>query len=125
EVTRGTDVLGKLLNHYDLLIDTVSAPHDYNEYLRTLRPLGEMVIVGIPPKPTPVDAMALIIGNRRLVGSNIGGIEETQKTLDYCGAHNVVSDIELIPMKDVNTAYERIVRADVRYRFVIDMASLK
>jgi uncharacterized zinc-type alcohol dehydrogenase-like protein len=124
EVTREKGTFEKLRGRFDLMIDTVSAPHDYNEYLRALRPLGTMVIVGIPPKPTPVDAAALILGNRRLVGSNIGGIAETQEMLDYCGKHKVVSDIEVIPIQDINTAYERVLRSDVRYRFVIDIASL-
>jgi alcohol dehydrogenase (NADP+) len=123
EVTREKGTFEKLRDRFDIMIDTVSAPHDYNEYLRTLRPMGTMVVVGIPPKPTPVDAAALILGNRRLVGSNIGGIAETQKMLDYCGQHQVVSDIEIIPIQDINAAYERVLRSDVRYRFVVDIAS--
>jgi len=109
----------------DLVIDTISAPHDYNRYLGLLRPQGTMVVVGVPPEPLPVAAFTLISCNRRLAGSLIGGIAETQEMLDYCGERGIVSDIEVIPMAAVNEAYERMLRGDVRYRFVIDLASLK
>lgn len=123
-VTREAGALAKLQNRFDLLIDTVSAPHDCNEYLLTVCPLGTMVLVGAPPEAMRIPPTSLILGNRRLVGSNIGGIAETQAVLDYCGEHNITSDIEMIPIRDVNTAYERILRSDVRYRFVIDSATL-
>ena len=84
-----------------------------------------MVLVGAPPEPTPVSAFSLIIGNKRLAGSLIGGIAETQEMLDYCGAHEIVSDVEVIPIQKINEAYERMLKGDVRYRFVIDIASLK
>jgi uncharacterized zinc-type alcohol dehydrogenase-like protein len=84
-----------------------------------------MVIVGVPPEPTPVSAMSLIFGNKRLAGSMIGGIAETQEMLDYCARHAIVSDVEVIPIQEVNEAYERMLRNDVRYRFVMDLASLK
>jgi alcohol dehydrogenase (NADP+) len=109
---------------YDLVLDTISAPHDYNQYLGLLKPYGTMVIVGVPPAPTPVAAFALIGGNKRLVGSLIGGIAETQEMLDYCGTHGIVSDVEVIPIQQINEAYERMEKGDVRYRFVIDLATL-
>ena len=115
----------KLANRFDLIINTVSAAHDYNEYLRLLRPFGTMSLVGMPPDATPVSAASLINGNRRLAGSSIGGIKETQEMLEFCATHGIVSDIEMIGAKQINTAYERILKSDVRYRFVIDAASFK
>ena len=115
----------KLAGHFDLIVNTISAPHDYNRYLGLLRPQGTMVLVGAPPQPIPVSAFSLIFGNKRLAGSLIGGIAETQEMLDYCGAHGIVSDVEIIPADKVNEAYERMLKGDVRYRFVIDIASLK
>jgi uncharacterized zinc-type alcohol dehydrogenase-like protein len=109
---------------FDLIIDTVSAPHAYDAYLRLLRPYGTMAVVGVPPTPTPVEAFSLIGGNRRLAGSLIGGIRETQEMLDFCAEHEVVSDIELIAARNINDAYERTLRGDVRYRFVIDATSI-
>ncbi|HKE19581.1 MAG TPA: zinc-binding dehydrogenase [Kofleriaceae bacterium] len=116
-----------LLRHlpYRLIIDTISAPHDHDEFLRTLRPRGAMVLVGIPPEPTPLSAFALVGGNKRLAGSMIGGMAETQEMLDDCADNRIVADVEVIPVQKVNQAYERMLRADVRYRFVIDMASLR
>ncbi|MBX3217074.1 MAG: NAD(P)-dependent alcohol dehydrogenase [Labilithrix sp.] len=125
ELTREEGTFEKLAGRFDLVIDSVSAPHDYGAYLRTLRPLGTMVLLGIPPAPIPLDSTALILGNRRLVGSNIGGIAETQAMLDYCGEHAIVSDVEVIPAEEINAAYDRVLRGDVRYRFVVDAASLK
>jgi alcohol dehydrogenase (NADP+) len=113
-----------LAGGFDLVIDTVSAQHDYGTYLRLLRPYGAMVVVGIPPKPVEVGAFSLISGNKRLAGSSIGGIRETQEMLDFCAAHGVASDIELIPAGRINEAYERAPRGDVRYRFVIDAKTL-
>jgi uncharacterized zinc-type alcohol dehydrogenase-like protein len=124
ELSTNEATFQKLAGAFDLLIDTISAPHDYNKYLRMLRPLGTMVLVGAPPEPAPVAAFALIGGNRRLVGSQIGGIAETQEMLDYCAEHGIVSDVEVIPIQQINEAYERMLRADVRYRFVIDLSSL-
>ncbi|MFO0934812.1 MAG: NAD(P)-dependent alcohol dehydrogenase [Planctomycetota bacterium] len=123
--TRDPAVFASLARRFDLVIDTVSAEHDYNLYLGTLRPHGAMVLVGAPPTATPVSAFALIMGNRRLAGSLIGGIRETQEMLDFCGAHRIGSDVEVIPIQQINAAYERLLRGDVRYRFVIDLASLK
>jgi uncharacterized zinc-type alcohol dehydrogenase-like protein len=113
-----------LAGHFDLLIDTISAPHDYNKYLGLLRVEGTMVLLGIPPTPIPVAAGVLIGGRRNLSGSLIGGIQETQEMLDFCAEHHIVSDIELIPVQQVNQAYERMLKNDVRYRFVLDMKTL-
>lgn len=110
--------------YFDFILDTVSAPHDYNFYLGMLRTNGVMVCVGVPPAPTAVHAMSLIFYRHTLAGSLIGGIPETQEMLDYCAAHQITSDIELIRMEQINEAYERMLKGDVRYRFVIDMASL-
>ncbi|MFZ1375469.1 MAG: NAD(P)-dependent alcohol dehydrogenase [Geothrix sp.] len=114
----------RLAGHFDLIIDTISAPHDYNKYLGLLRVEGTMVLLGVPPEPTPVSAFPLIMGRRSLSGSLIGGIAETQEMLDFCAEHNIVSDIELIPVQQVNEAYERMLKNDVRYRFVLDMKTL-
>lgn len=110
---------------FDFLLNTVSAPHDYNAYLNLLKRDGRMVLVGVPPEPTPVAAMPLIFARRSISGSLIGGIRQTQEMLDFCGEHGIVCEIETIRMDQINEAYERMLRSDVRYRFVIDMASLK
>ncbi len=123
-VTRDEATFKNLSRRFDLVIDTVSAPHDYNKYLGMVRPQGALVLVGAPPEPAPVAAFSLIGGNKRFAGSMIGGIAETQEMLDYCAEHDIVSDIEIIPIQKINEAYERMLRADVRYRFVIDIASL-
>ena len=114
----------RLAGQFDLLIDTISAPHDYNKYLGLLRVEGAMVLLGVPPEPTPVAATSLIFGRRTLSGSLIGGIQETQEMLDFCAEHGIVSEIELIPVQQVNEAYVRMVKNDVRYRFVLDMKTL-
>lgn len=123
-VTHGPS-LEKLAGTLDLIIDTVSAPHDYNAYLSLLRARGTMVLVGAPPTPSALNAFALIGGSKKLVGSLIGGIAETQEMLDHCAKHNIVSDIEVIAMDKINEAYERVLKSDVRYRFVVDIATLK
>ncbi len=110
--------------YFDFILDTVSAEHDYNLYLSMLNTNGVMVCVGAPPLPSAVKAFSLIGGRRSLAGSAIGGIPETQEMLDYCAANNIVSDVEVIKISEINEAYERMVKGDVRYRFVIDMASL-
>jgi uncharacterized zinc-type alcohol dehydrogenase-like protein len=109
---------------FDLLLDTVSAPHDYERFLGLLRPFGAMVLLGVPPEPTKLGANALIMGNKRLAGSLIGGIAETQELLDHCGKHGIVADVEVIPIQRINEAWDRTVRSDVRYRFVIDAATI-
>lgn len=111
-------------NYFDLIINTVSANIDINSYLDLLRMDGTLVVVGIPSQPMPVAAFSLIMGRHRLAGSGIGGVAETQEMLDFCGQHHISSDIELIKIQQINQAYERVVAGDVRYRFVIDMASL-
>lgn len=109
---------------FDFILDTVSAPHDYDLYLSLLHRDATMVLVGLPDKPPELHAGALIMGRRSLAGSLIGGIEETQEMLDFCGKHNIVSDIEMIPIQKINEAYDRMVKSDVKYRFVIDLKSL-
>ncbi|MBX2916819.1 MAG: NAD(P)-dependent alcohol dehydrogenase [Cyclobacteriaceae bacterium] len=109
---------------FDFILDTVSAQHDLNFYLDLLKTDGTMVMVGIPPNAEPVEAFSLIGKRKTLAGSMIGGIRETQEMLDYCAENNIVSDIELIPIQQIEQAYERMVKGDVRYRFVIDMKSL-
>lgn len=115
----------RLAGKFDFIIDTVSAPHDYNAYLGLLRRDGTMILVGLPDQPVPLSAGPLVMGRRRLAGSLIGGIRETQEMLDFCAEHGVASDIELIPIAKINEAYERMIKGDVRYRFVIDCASLQ
>jgi alcohol dehydrogenase (NADP+) len=115
----------KLERYFDLIINTVSAEMDWNQYLKLLKVDGAMVVVGIPEKENAVAAASIVMGRRSLAGSAIGGIQETQEMLDFCGKHKIVSDIEVIPIQKVNEAYERVLKSDVRYRFVIDMASLK
>jgi len=114
-----------LANSFDFIINTVSAKHDYNTYLNLLRKNGTMVIVGAPPAGEPLQAFTLIFKRRAIMGSLIGGIKETQEMLDYCAEHNITSDVEVIDMDYINTAYERMNKSDVKYRFVIDIASLK
>ena len=110
---------------FDMLLDTVSADHPLDAYMRLLRVDGSLVMVGVPPKPQQISAFSLILPRRNLSGSLIGGIAETQEMLDFCGANGIACDIELIPMQRINEAWDRVLRADVKYRFVIDMASLK
>ena len=110
---------------FHFILDAVSAPHDLNAYLHLLKLDGTLTLVGAPAQPMPVDAFSMIMPRRNFAGSCIGGIAETQEMLDFCAAHKIVSDIELIPMQQINEAWARMLRQDVRYRFVIDMASLK
>jgi uncharacterized zinc-type alcohol dehydrogenase-like protein len=124
-VSRNTDEMQKHAGSFDFILDTVSAEHDINAYLNLLRIDGNITLVGAPAKPLSVAAFGLIMGRRSLSGSNIGGIAETQEMLDFCGAHNITADVEVIPIQQVNEAYERLLRSDVKYRFSIDMASLK
>ncbi len=111
-------------NYFDFILNTVSADHDYNLYLGMLKTNGVMVCVGAPPTPAQIPAFNLIGGRRSVAGSLIGGIPETQEMLDYCAANNIVSDVEIIKMSEINEAYERMLKGDVKYRFVIDMATL-
>ena len=109
----------------DFILDAVSADHDINAYLNLLALDGNLTIVGAPPRPLGVSAFSLIFGNRSFSGSNIGGIPQTQEMLDFCGEHKITADVEVIPIQQVNEAYERLLKSDVKYRFSIDMASLK
>ena len=114
----------ELKHTYDLIINTVSVPIDWNRYLEMLRVDGTLVIVGIPPQPVPIEAMPIVQARRCVAGSGTGGIAETQEMLDFCAAHNIVSDVEVVRIQDVNEAWDRVVSNDVRGRLVIDMASL-
>jgi uncharacterized zinc-type alcohol dehydrogenase-like protein len=122
--TKDSAAVRSVKNYFNFIIDTVSAPHDYNMYIGMLKTNGVQICVGVPPTPMQIAGFALIGGRRSIAGSGIGGIKETQEMLDYCAEHNITSDIELIDIKDINTAYERVLKSDVKYRFVIDMATL-
>ncbi len=113
-----------LAGRFDFVLDTISAEHDLNAHLGMLKTTGTMTIVGVPPKPATLGANSLIYGNKTLAGSMIGGIAETQEMLDFCAAKGIVSDVEVIPAAKINEAYERMMRSDVRYRFVIDSATI-
>jgi uncharacterized zinc-type alcohol dehydrogenase-like protein len=123
-VTKDAANLEPLAGKFDFILDTVSAPHDVNIYLNLLRREGVMVLVGAPEKPLELQVFSLISNGRMLAGSLIGGIRETQEMLDYCAEKNITSDVEVIPIQQIDEAYDRTVRGDVRYRFVIDMKSL-
>jgi uncharacterized zinc-type alcohol dehydrogenase-like protein len=124
EVTSAPRIFRKLAGRFELVLDTVSAEHELDPYLGTLKVDGAMVLVGVPPKPAPVHAFSLIGGRKTLSGSLIGGIAETQEVLDFCAERKVAADVEVIPMQAIDEAYERMLRGDVRYRFVIDLATL-
>lgn len=109
---------------FDMILDTVSAAHDLNMYLDLLRRGGNMTLVGVPEHPTPINAFSLIYGNKTLSGSMIGGFAETQEMLDFCGQHSITADVEVIAIQQINEAYERMLKSQVKYRFSIDMASL-
>ena len=123
-LSKSEDEMNKHANSFDFILDTVSANHDLNAYLSLLKRDGTLTLVGAPPNPVPVAAFSLIAPRRQLAGSLIGGIPETQEMLDYCGEHEITCDIEMIPIDKINEAYERMLKSDVKYRFVIDMASL-
>ena len=124
-MTLGEGALRHLGRTMDLVIDTVSVPHGYAPYLSLLRPRGTLVLVGAPTEPASVRAFSLIGGNKRLVGSMIGGIAETQELLDHCARHGITADVERTAIQDIHQAYDRMLRSDVRYRFVIDLQSLR
>jgi uncharacterized zinc-type alcohol dehydrogenase-like protein len=124
-VSRNADEMEKHAGSLDFILDTVSASHDINAYLNLLRHDGNLTLVGAGEKPLEVSPFSLLFGRRTLSGSIIGGIAETQEMLDFCGAHNITADVEVIPIQKVNAAYERMLKSDVKYRFSIDMASLK
>jgi uncharacterized zinc-type alcohol dehydrogenase-like protein len=122
--TRAEDAASKLRGKFDFILNTVSAPNSYDLALSYLKSKGTMVVVGAPPEPTQVAGFSLIMGNKNLAGSLIGGIKETQEMLDFCSEHNIVSEVEMVSVSQINEAYERILKSDVKYRFVIDMKSL-
>ena len=124
-VSKNPDEMQKHARSFNFILDAVSADHDINAYLSLLKRDGTLTLVGAPEKPMPVAAFNFLMGRRSLAGSAIGGIRETQEMLDFCAEHNITSDIEIIPIQQVNQAYERLLKSDVKYRFVIDMASLK
>ena len=124
-VSRNANEMAKHAGSFDFILDTVSADHDINAYLALLGRDGNLTLVGAPEKPLTVSAFALLFGRHNLSGSLIGGIAETQEMLDFCGTHQITADVEVIPIQKVNEAYERMLRSDVKYRFSIDMASLK
>lgn len=124
-ISKDADAMAAHAGSFDMILDTVSADHDLNAYLAMLKLDGTLVVVGAPPNPQPVSVFSLLMPRRNLSGSLIGGLPETQEMLDFCGEHNITCDIELINMQDINGAYERMLKSDVKYRFVIDMASLK
>jgi uncharacterized zinc-type alcohol dehydrogenase-like protein len=124
-VSRNADEMQKHAGSFDFILDAVSADHDINAYINLLRRDGNLTMVGAPEKPLPVSVFSLIMGRRSFSGSPIGGIPETQEMLNFCGTHNITADVEVIPIQKVNEAYERLLKADVKYRFSIDMASLK
>jgi alcohol dehydrogenase (NADP+) len=124
-VSRNSDEMAKHAGSFDFILDAVSADHDINAYIHLLRRDGNITLVGAPEKPLSVAAFGLLFGRRSLSGSPIGGIPETQEMLDFCGKHNISADVEVIPIQKVNEAYQRLLKADVKYRFSIDMASLK
>src|SRR5277367_6593976 len=124
-ISRNADEMAKHAFSFDFILDAVSADHDINALLGLLRRDGNLTLVGAPEKPLSVAAFGLLFGRRSLSGSPIGGLPETQEMLDFCGKNNITSDVEVIPIQKVNEAYERLLKADVKYRFSIDMASLK
>jgi alcohol dehydrogenase (NADP+) len=124
-ISRNADEMQKHAGSFDFILDAVAADHDINAYINLLRRDGNITLVGAPTNPLPVSAFSLIMGRRSLSGSPIGGIPETQEMLDFCGKHNLTADVEIIPIQKVNEAYERLLKSDVKYRFSIDMASLK
>ncbi len=124
-ISKNADEMAKHAGSFDFILDCVAADHDINAYIHLLKRDGNITLVGAPEKPLPVGAFGLIFGRRSLSGSPIGGLAETQEMLDFCGEHNITADVEVIPIQKINEAYERMLKTDVKYRFSIDMASLK
>jgi alcohol dehydrogenase (NADP+) len=124
-VSTNPEEMQQHVGSFDFILDTISAEHDINSYLGMLSLEGNLTLVGAPEKPMSISAFSLIFGRKSLSGSLIGGIKETQEMLDFCGQHNITADVEVIPIQKVNEAYERMVKSDVKYRFSIDIASLK
>src|SRR6185369_11013031 len=124
-ISTNTDEMQQHAGTFDFILDTIAADHDINAYINMLGRDGNITLVGAPETPLQVSSFGLLLGRRSLSGSIIGGIAETQEMLDFCAEHNIIADVEVIPIQKVNEAYERLVRSDVKYRFSIDMASLK
>ncbi len=124
-ISTNPDEMKEHVGSFDFILDTIAVEHDINSYIGMLTLDGNITLVGAPEKPLPVSAFALLFGRKSISGSLIGGIRETQEMLDFCGEHNITSDVEVIPIQAVNEAYERLLKSDVKYRFSIDMASLK
>ena len=123
-VSKNQNEMDRHLGSFDFILDTVSAPHDLNAYLTLIKRDGTLTLVGAPPQPPTIEIFNLIFKRRQIAGSLIGGIPETQEMLDFCAQHKLTADVEVIPIQKINEAYERMLRSDVKYRFVIDMASL-
>eukprot|EP00758_Cryptobia_borreli_P010132 Tbor_TRINITY_DN5540_c0_g1::TRINITY_DN5540_c0_g1_i1::g.12566::m.12566/K13979/yahK; uncharacterized zinc-type alcohol dehydrogenase-like protein len=124
-VSTDKDAMGKVAGTLDFIVNTVSAQHDYNMYLNLLGVGGTMIVVGVPPQPVPLAASGIIFGRKCIVGSLIGGMKETQEMLDFCAEKNITSDVEIIAANEIDTAYERMIKSDVKYRFVIDIDTLR
>jgi uncharacterized zinc-type alcohol dehydrogenase-like protein len=124
-ISRNADEMAKHAGSFDFILDAIAADHDINAYLQLLGRDGNITLVGAPENPFSLAGFNLLMGRRSLSGSLIGGIAETQEMLDFCGKHNITADVEVIPIQKVNEAYERLLKSDVKYRFSIDMASLK
>ena len=124
-VSTAADEMTKHAGSFDFILDCVAAPHDINAYIALLKRDGNITMVGAPEKPLPVAVFGLLFGRRSLSGSAIGGIAETQEMLDFCGAHNIVADVEVVGVQQINDAYARMLKSDVKYRFTIDMKTLK
>ena len=124
-LTTDKDQMKKLSGHFDIIVNTISADHDYDNFLKLLAVNGKMVVVGLPNRSPQVSPFNLVGGRKSIIGSMIGGTEETQEMLDFCAEKNITSDVEVIPMSYINDAYERMIKNDVKYRFVIDMSTLK
>ena len=124
-LTSNPEVFKQYSRYFDFILDTVSAPHDFEKYLDTVKTDGTFILVGLPAEPLSIPAFSLVPRRRSIAGSMIGGIAETQEMLDFCADHNITSDVEVIPIQQINEAYERTMKGQVKYRFVIDIASLK
>ena len=124
-VSRNAVEMQKHLGSFDFILDTVSAEHDVNAFLNLLKRDATLTLVGAPENPLSVSSFGLLFGRRQLAGSIIGGIPETQEMLDFCAEHGITADVEVIPIQKINEAYDRLLKGDVKYRFVVDMASLK
>jgi uncharacterized zinc-type alcohol dehydrogenase-like protein len=124
-VSKNADEMKKHAGSFDFILDCVSAEHDINAYLQLLKLDGTLCLVGAPEKPLPVAAFNMLLPRKQFAGSGIGGIAETQEMLDFCAERGITSDVEVIPIQKINEAYDRLVKGDVKYRFVIDMASLR